>query len=132
MKRNLDVTMLMPDMKTVMTAGESRAPLTAGLLISEAAIGMYSQEDPQPDQKEKALRFEIGVRCGLGGDQVFKQSEMDCILRVADLKCGTWLFGQLKAWAEGVDPFAEAAIKSSDPLDVSDAHIDETPTEQAA
>lgn len=124
MKRNLDVMMKMPDMITVMTAGESKSPLTAGMMISEAAIGMYPQENPPTDEHEKAMRFEIAVRSGLGGEQDFKQSEIDCILRVCNLKCGTWLFGQMKAWAEGVDPFAEALIKSSDPQDVIDAHED--------
>lgn len=132
MKRNLDVVMKMPDMKTAMTVGQSLAPLTAGLMISEAAIGMYPAEQPIPDAKEKSMRFMLSVRTALGGEQTFTQAELDCALRVCNLKCGTWLYGQMEAWSEGRDPFADAIIKSSDPQDVMDAHIEETPTAQAA
>lgn len=111
---NLDHVILMPDRKTAMTYQNSAVPLTMGMMISEAAIGMYSNENPQPDGREKAARFAVSVKAGMGGEQDFTSQELDRIVSVCDLKCGTWIYGQVLAWVRCEEPFAVAKMTEAD------------------
>lgn len=121
MKLNLDAVLFMPDRKTAMTYANSTDILTMGMLLSEAAIGMYPTETIDGD--EKSLRFRLSVRTAMGGEQNFSKNEIDCLMRVANLKCGTWLYGQVEAWTKGAEPFRET-VNAGEP--------EEIPQEQAA
>lgn len=126
MKRNLDTVMYMPDMQTPMTFGDSHTPLTAGMMIAEATIAMYPDEQPRPDGNEKKMRFGLSLRCGLGGEQEFTKAELDCILRCTNMKCGTWLYGQMEAWSRGAAAFDPVVDEDAeDALDVAEAHIED-------
>ena len=123
MKRNLDQLIMMPDKVTPMTHGGLNRPMTMGLMIAEAAIGMYPSE-PIPDAKEKAARFKLSLRCELGGEQSFTSYEIEVILRVCNMKCGTWIYGQVDAWAEGRKAFEDllqVEDLADDPQDIAEA-----------
>jgi len=123
MKRDLNVVLMMPDKITPMTHGDTPLPLTMGVLISEACVTMYPTET-MPDQKEKTTRFRLSVRTALGGIQSFTKYEMDVMLKAAYLKCGAWLYGQVDAWAEGINPFGnpQALVDAAEKTDPDDVH----------
>ena len=114
MKRNLDTLMMMPDKRTPMTFGSTGKPLTAGMMAAEACISMYPDEDPKPTAHEKHMRFKLSLTAELGGVQNFNQQELDVILRACHQKCGTWLYGQMAAWAEGVNPWGAMVLGNED------------------
>lgn len=125
MKRDLDTLLLMPDKKTPMTFGQTGLALTLGLMIAEAAISMFPNEDPLPDAGEKSMRFKLSLRCELGGVQEFNKKELDCILRCCNMKCGTWLYGQVAAWAEGVNPWGAQVV-----AEIRDEHLRTLPEDE--
>ena len=83
----------------------------------------YDDAGQEDADEEKSTRFSLSLRCELGGVQSFTAYEIEVILRCCNQKCGTWLYGQMEAWAKGINPF-ENILKvedlADDPKDIAD------------